>query len=265
MKNRKTWRLTIIATVVFLLAAGVYFVIIPVQESKKLEQEINDRFGWLTDYTPPLDGHLTPGRVEAFIQVREAVQRNCRIFQGILEDIIAVESVEADEKMTAGEKASKGMDSFKSMFSAAPAFLEFMDARNAALLEVGMGLGEYVYIYLASYGPQLSRETGSVYADMDEAYLSQRARSEFAMILENQVAALTAAGQESSNPDLISDLRMQIANMEKASKAPPWPNGPGGTLGESLAPFREQIDALYCSGIVKTELLQKNRGLNFGG
>jgi hypothetical protein len=32
--------------------------------------------------------------------------------------------------------------SLKSMLSAAPTFLEFMDARNRALLAEGMGMGE---------------------------------------------------------------------------------------------------------------------------
>jgi hypothetical protein len=36
-------------------------------------------------------------------------------------------------------------------------------------------------------------------------------------------------------------------------------------LGETLAPYQERLEKLYCSGIVKTELLQKNRGLNFKG
>jgi hypothetical protein len=34
---------------------------------------------------------------------------------------------------------------------------------------------------------------------------------------------------------------------------------------ESLAPYRERLAELYCAGIVKIELLQKNRGLNLEG
>jgi hypothetical protein len=32
-----------------------------------------------------------------------------------------------------------------------------------------------------------------------------------------------------------------------------------------LAPYQQQLDELYCSGLVKLELLQKNRGLQFEG
>ena len=264
-KKRKKWRLLIAATVIFFLVAGIAFVIVPVQKSKRLEQSLNDRFGWPTDYRPAREGNIPPGRVESFIRVREAVQANCRIFQGILDDVISLEAIEADEEMSAGEKTSESLDSFKSMFSAAPAFLEFMDARNSALLENDMGLGEYFYLYLASYGPQLALEKDSPYTDMEEAFISARTRHEFAIILENQLADITAAGQDSTPQELVDDLRSQIDRMKNTPGAAPWPEGPVGKLQESLTPYLERIETLYCSGIVKTELLQKNRGLNFGG
>ena len=263
MRNKKKWRFLTIATVVFLLGAGIYFVLIPVQESKRLEQSLVDRFDWPEKYTPPTAGLIPPERVEAFIRVREAVQTNCAIFQGILDDIISLEAVEADQEMSVAEKTSKGLGSFKSMFNAAPAFLEFMDARNIALLEEEMGLGEYLYLYLATYGPQLAREPDSPYAEMEEAYISQRTRHEFALILGNQLTALETSSQRASQQELLADLRTQIERLERPSKSSPWPNGPVGMLGETLAPYREQLEKLYCSGIVKTELLQKNRGLNF--
>jgi hypothetical protein len=264
-KGRKKWRILGVATVIFLLVAGIAFVIVPVQKSKRLEQALNDRFGWSTDYQPVMDGTIPPERMEAFIRIREAVQPNCRTFQGILDDIISLEAIEADKEMSAGEKTSESLDSLKSMFSAAPAFLEFMDARNTALLENDMGLGEYIYLYLASYGPQLAREADSQYADMEEAFVSPRTRHEFAIILESQLASIKAAGQESAQHELRGDLRNQIEELGKASGGPPWPEGPVGRLRDSLIPYQERIEDLYCSGIVKTELLQKNRGLNFGG
>jgi hypothetical protein len=265
MRNKKKWRFLTIATVLFFLGAGIYFVILPVQESKRLEQSLVDRFDWPEKYTPPATGSVPPERVEAFIRVREAVQPNCAIFQGILNDIISLEAVEADQEMSAAEKTSKGLGSFKSMFNAAPAFLEFMDARNLALLEEEMGLGEYFYLYLAAYGPQLAREPDSPYAAMEEAYMGQRTRQEFALILGNQLTALESSSQAASNQELLADLRAQIEGLASPSKSPPWPNGPVGMLGETLSPYRDHLEKLYCSGIVKTELLQKNRGLNFKG
>jgi hypothetical protein len=203
--------------------------------------------------------------VEKFIRVREAVQTNCAIFQGILDDVINLETIESSQDMSAGQKASEGFDSFKSMFSAAPAFLEFMDARNISLLSEGMGLGEYIYIYLAAYGPQLAEESESRYADQDEAFISPRVRDEFVQILGNQLAALEGADPDSSLLSLMADLKAQITTLQDGPDSSPWPDGPPGATRESLEPYQARIANLYCRGIVQTELLQKNRGLNFEG
>ena len=264
-KGSRGWRLLALATVLFFIVAGIYFVIVPVQESKRHEQTLIERFGWADKYTPSIDGSIPPHRVEAFIRVREAVQTNCADYQGILDDIIDLEALETDKDMSAGEKTSRGLGSFKSMFSAAPKMLEFMDARNTTLLAEEMGLGEYIYIYLAAYGEQLTREPDSRYSEMEDAYISPRTRKEFVHILENQLGELESAGPDTSHSDLIAELRGEIGALEDKSHPSPWPNGAGSMTSESLAPYRERLVELYCAGIVKIELLQKNRGLNLEG
>ena len=226
-KSGRGWRLLALATVLFFIAAGIYFVIIPVQESKRHEQTLIERFGWANRYTPSIDGSIPPQRVEAFIRVREAVQTNCADYQGILDDIVGLEALETDQDMSAGEKTSKGLDSFKSMFSAAPKMLEFMDARNTTLLTEEMGLGEYIYIYLAAYGEQLAREPDSRYSDMEDAYMSPRTRGEFVHMLGNQLGELESAGPDTSHPGLLAELRGEIGALEDKSHPSPWPNGAG--------------------------------------
>ena len=151
------------------------------------------------------------------------------------------------------------------MFSAAPKMLEFMDARNTTLLAEEMGLGEYIYIYLAAYGEQLAREPDSRYSEMEDAYMSPRTRGEFVHILENQLGELESAGPDTTQSGLIAELRGEIGALEDKSHPSPWPNGAGGMTRESLAPYQERLAELYCAGIVKIELLQKNRGLNLDG
>lgn len=261
--SRARWRIFVLATIAFFIFAGIWFIAIPVKKSKGLEQSLIDKFGWTYAYTPPAAGFIPAERLERFVRVRKAVQDNCAIFQGILNDILKLETIEADQDMPAGEKASESMESFKSMFSAAPAFLEFMDARNQALLTEEMGLGEYTHIYLAAYGPQLAAESTSKFSGQDEAYISARTRSEYARILGNQVVALEASGEAAS--EQIAGLQTEITVLKDSQASSPWANGPPAVTRESLAPFREKLNELYCDGIVKIELLQKNRGLNFGG
>ena len=263
--SRRRGKLVTLAVVIFFVAAGYHFFIVPIQQSKKLEQALIDQFGWANRYTPPANGYLEPARVEAFMHVREAVQANCVIFQRILDRVIRLERIETDPDLSAGQKASEGFDSLKSMLSAAPTFLEFMDARNQALLAEGMGLGEYMYLYLAAYGPQLANESNSRYAEQEDAFISHRAREEYIQILRNQLDALDLAGPETSHPQLKAALHGEVDRLKDSLENSPWPDGPPLATRESLMPYQPQIDELYCEGMVRVELLQKNRGLSFEG
>ena len=76
--------------------AGIWFFILPIQQSKQLENSVIDQFGWATRYTPPVDGIIQPDRLERFIRVREAVQANCRFFQNIMDNVIRLETLDSD-------------------------------------------------------------------------------------------------------------------------------------------------------------------------
>jgi len=263
--KHRGWRYLTIAAILFVLGAGGWMLLAPIQQAKQLERSVTDRFGWANQYTPPADGFIAPGRLERFIQVRKAVQPGCKAFQGILDDVISLETIESDPGLPAGEKVSEGVDSFKGMFGAIPTLVAYMDARNSALLDQEMGLGEYIYIYLAAYAEQLAQDTRGRYAGQEEAHLSPRARKEYVQILGNQLAALQAAHRDAATNALATDLQTEMAALEDASHATPWPEGPPAKTAGSLAPYRDRLSPLYCEGVVRIELLQKNKGLNFDG
>ena len=265
--KHRGWRYLMIASIVFVLGAGIWYLMLPIQQSKKLEHSVIDRFGSATRYIPPADGVIQPDRLEGFIRVRETVQANCRAFQNIMDNVIKLETLESDPNLPAGEKVSEGFDSLKSMFSAAPTFLDFMDTRNTALLTEEMGLGEYIYIYLAAYGELLALEPQGKYVDQEEAYLSPRSRREFVRILGNQLTALQSGqwDQDASAVALSAELQAEMAALEDGSHSSPWPAGPPLKTAESLAPYRDQLSPLYCEGVVQIEILQKNKGFSFEG
>ena len=263
--SQRRWKLIALAVVIFFVAAGYHFFIAPIQQSKKLEQALIDRYDWANRYTPPANGFIEAERVKAFLQVREAVQTNCNTFQAIFDSVIRIENIDEDPDMSTGEKMSEVFGTVKSMYGAAPAFLIFMDARNQALLDMEMGIGEYMYIYLASYGPQLANEHNSRYAEQEDAFISQRARDEYIQILRNQLDALDLAGPETSYPQLKAALNGEVDRLKDSLETSPWPDGPPPATRESLMPYQPQIDELYCEGVVRVELLQKNRGLSFEG
>jgi len=249
----------------FVIVSGFYFLTKGVRDAKHIEQTLIDRFGWAEDFIPPLDGSIDPQRIEAFIRVREAVQAGCADYQAVLISINSLEELESNQEDSASEVASTGLQGLKSAFSAGPKMVKFSTTRNQALLDEEMGLGEYLYIYLTAYGEQLDRESASDFSNTEEAYVSERARKEYAQILANQLLALETGELQSNYPELVAALRAEIEALNDGSHMSPWPKGPIGEAQDSLNPYLQHLDNLYCSGIVKIELLQKNRGFRLEG
>ena len=267
-KKAKSKRRGLILTglvIVFVIASGFYFLTAGVRSAKHIEQTLIDRFDWADNYTPAIDGYIAPQRIEAFIRVREAVQPGCSDFQAVLTSISELDKLDTDQGKPASEVASTGLQALKSAISAGPKMVKFSTTRNQALLAEEMGLGEYLYIYLTTYGEQLANESTSEFAATEEAYISDRTREEYTQILTNQLQALQTSELKTSSPNQETYLRVEIAALTDGSHPSPWPNGPVGKAQESLAPFQQQLAGLYCSGVVKIELLQKNRGFNLDG
>jgi hypothetical protein len=261
-RSGHSWRLLTVGVAVFLLAAGIYFLFASTRESKRLEQNLIDQFGWAEEYTPAADGKIPLQRLQAFLNVRVAVQSSCADYKEVLDGIIGLEEIETDTGMTGEEKASKSIGGLKSMIGVGPKMLQFMEARNGSLQAEEMGLGEYFYIYLATYGEQLAEAPSSPYANKEEAYISTRTRNEYVQILNNQLSITDSQPELQKFSELI---RQEVDALESGSHISPWPKGPPALIRDSIAPFQEQLSDLYCEGIVSIELLQKNRGFGFKG
>ena len=264
-RDKRKGCLVIALTISFVIASGFYFLSTGVREAKHIEQTLIDRFGWADDYVPPLDGSIEPQRISAFIRIREALQSDCADYQAVLISINALDELETDRETSRSEVASAGLEGFKSAFSAGPKMLKFSKTRNQALLDEEMGLGEYLYIYLTAYGEQLAGESTSEFSNMEEAYVSERARKEYVQILANQLLGLQDSTLLTVYPNLETDLQAEIEALNDGSHTSPWPDVPVGKSRELLAPYQQRLADLYCSGIVKIELLQKNRGFQLEG
>ena len=260
-KKRLTWKFVTIAAVVFFVGAGVYYLLDSTSDSKRLEQNLIDQYGYADSYVPTADGRIAADRIERFIRVRQAVQASCADYREVLDGVLGLASIETEPGISGREAASRGIKGFKSIMHVGPIMLRFMDARNRALLAEEMGIGEYMYLYIAAYGPQIADAPSSPYVDMEEAYISERARLEFTGILNNQL----------SRPDIALDdpsrtlIEQEIKVLEEGTRSSPWPDGPPSPTRDSLTSYETEISSLHCEGIVAIELLQKNRGFNLGG
>jgi hypothetical protein len=245
---------------VVIVAATLAYM--PIWEIKRIEQTLNDRYGEAVAFTPAPDGSVPPERVEAFLRVRKDVFVLCQEFQGKISEIIQLESLEQDESVPKAIAAWNGISGFKKLLGFGPLFLNFMDTRNRALLKEQMGLGEYLYIYVLAYNEQLRHTKDTIPADFEEAHVGLRARKELIQILENQLESITSGADGPADEELAASLRDQIASLRDGRQSLPWEDGLPPAIAASLEPHSEPLSQLYCEGIAKVELMQKNKGFN---
>jgi hypothetical protein len=256
---KKTWRTGcgyVVASLIFFAGVTGFVALRPVREAKRGEQDLNDRFGEFSTFSPAPDGSLAPDRIEAFIAVREHLREPCAMFQEHRDQFEELGRLEEQGELSSGDI----IDGFKAAFGFGPGFLNLVRTRNSALSDVGMGLGEYSYIYVLAYGDQLS----ALLEEMSRDHLIKpRTRRELTQILRNQLASLGSPPHNGTHREHGLMLQEEIAALEKGILVFPWQDGLPPSLAASLAPYEDQLDTLFCDATVRFELRQKNK--NPGG
>lgn len=262
-RKRSGWgREIAILAVVALVVTAAILIGRPIWKAKQIEQTLNDRYGEAVTFVPEPDGSIPPERVEAFLGVREQVVEYCPALQEKIGFFIRLDTLEQDENTPKALAAWEGIRVFKKSIGFGPAFLRFMRIRNRALLKEEMGLGEYFYIYVLAYMEQLRHLENTILAEVEDAHVGPRARTELIQILENQLELLVSGDVQPASADLAADLRDQIARLSDGRQTLPWEDGLPPALTASFEPYADQLARLYCDGIAKIELSQKNKGLN---
>jgi hypothetical protein len=254
------------------LGFGAYFVkgvvedvVGEVERSERAESALVEKYGRFRDFTPPAGGAIPPERVETFLAAREIMAPD----REELESALALLSSTDDD---AAERRGGAIDKMRAGMGLVPKLIGYYSARNGALLEAGMGNGEYAYLYTLAYyswlgkspadGPPFTlvgdsdRDGTRFHSDFgaeDESDVRER-RLERALpslnrrllpILINQRAALDdlETGDEPAGWRLA--LADEITAMETDPDRIPWQDGLPEVIAESLEPFRERLDAAY--------------------
>jgi hypothetical protein len=256
---KKTWRTGcayVVGSLIFFAGVTGFIALRPVREAKRGEQDLNDRFGEFSAFLPAPDGSVAPDRIEAFIAVRERLREPCEVFQRHQERMEELGRMEEEGELSSGDI----LDGFKAAIGFGPGFLGLMRTRNSALSEVGMGLGEYSYIYVLAYGNQLSSLLGEMSRDR---LIKPRTRRELAQILFNQLSSPAAQNEDQVNGNLRAAIQEEIVALDSGAHAFPWQDGSPPSVEASMAPFQDRLDELFCEAAVRFELRQKNK--NPGG
>ena len=238
-----------------------------VEAAERAEDRLEAEYGLVREFTPPMDGRLALDRVETFLAVRElmAPQRTS------LE-----ESVEALAPAAGKGGAIGGLRAARAGISMAPRILEFAKVRNEALLEVGMGSGEYAWMYWLTYHGWLghpadesllndimearSESDGSMQMHidgMDTEHMERRLRRDLEAMLRNLEGEIAADSERAELKELVAG---ELAAMDDDPSRMPWEDGLPEVFVVGLDPYRDRLEASYSPATNIFELLELDSG-----
>jgi len=278
-----------ILIVAALVGGGYFFVREIVDEVKELEatsEELTAAYGRMADYCPPPAGDLPAERIETFLDVRRASEpvrtELADAFKSVSQQIRRAEEDQQEESV---------FDVLKIIGDGAgilPGMFTYFKARNRALLDYGMGRGEYAYLYIVVYYSWLGHSPadgppfqitdghprgGGIQWQVDEdskpgqpqspaeiearrrAQITRLARDIALPILRNQLAALTESPEDEAHEQWRRQLAEEIRFLEEEPERLPWAEGLPTVMRDALEPFREPLERSYDRQINALELM----------
>ena len=256
----------VVVIVIGLVVAGYFFIRSTTQgfrDSQGLMKTLEQRYGPPEAYVPSPDGVIGTDRLEVFLAVREASGEARKGLEASLETL--AKDRESEE---AGGRRSRGVfSSIRAGIGMIPQFSTFVRSRAQALLDRGMGLGEYYYIYVVAYYSWLKKSPedgsgiqlrggnfGSVNRNSEDAremsrdMTLRRIHRAVLPMLEKQLAGLRAAAGSRGGrggEKWAAALETEIKPMETDPFRIPWPDGVPEVIGKSLGPYRDRLESTY--------------------
>lgn len=234
-----------------------------VEAAERAEQRLEAEYGLVREFTPPADGRIPTDRMDVFLSVRESMTPQ-RV--ALTEAVAALAPTDGEGGTVGGLRAARAG------INMAPRTLDFARARNEMLLEVGMGPGEYAWIYWLTYHAWLghpagesllhdimevrSESNGSVemhFDGMDTERITRRFRRDISAMLQNLDEALRA---ESAGTQLGELVAAELAAIEADPKRFPWEDGLPEAFAVGLDPYRNQLEESYSPATNPFELLE---------
>ena len=217
----------------------------PLGSASRARDRLEARFGAPGDFRPAPDGAIPAERLRAFLDVGARLAGSCEESEDLQAKMRRVERLDEGELPSGREVAGSTRGLAFVTAEIAPFIGTFFDRRNQALLEAEMGLGEYAYIFALAYRDRIAGEPtrGELFF---EGGLSPDVLGALRSCLSNQLDGATGddapAGRHRS-------LEREIRLMREDPQRLPWADRLPDAVQESLAPFRDRLDDIYCASI----------------
>ncbi|MDH3814761.1 MAG: hypothetical protein OEV48_09755 [Acidobacteriota bacterium] len=216
---------------------------------------IEEQFGPQEAYVPPASGVPSDDRIEVFLGVRRAFAEPCADLTQAEKQMQKMDTFDDQDEVDRMEVMREAFSLTKSMMGVGPVLGHFYELRNQSLLDAGMGLGEFTYIFALAYNDRLLEEP-----EGDQLFgptvTNRRVRRALLTMLESQLEVLQTGGGEETD---IEALEAEIAAMQADDRRIPWQDGVPPAITEALAPYRAELDELYCPALAPLELMINER------
>lgn len=224
------------------------------ESANEARAEIDERFGDVRAFTPAPGPAPAAEAVERFVAVREATQP-ARARLGTIFDRLPTSDAQAQEL-----ESKEGLAMFREVagiagagFSLGGRMGDFFSARNDAMLEHEIGMGEYAWLYCLSYIAWLQHPLAPAgMSDEDapvEIDLGDELGSEAWDLVRVELRAMIERQFETLPPDVPADWRETLAAevelLRADEKRMPWQDGLPEAALTTLLPFRERLEATY--------------------
>jgi hypothetical protein len=258
--------------VVIVIAAGVSFMCYrwvkdtteAVDEASRVERELEEQYGPVRAFTPPAGPGVPADRMEAFLAVREALT-------GRRDELAS--AVTGLASAGDGGGVVSGLRVARAGVSLAPLTLGFAGDRNRALLDAGMGMGEYTWIYWFSYDAWLGHPAGDselheimnrpstghgsvqmhVDGGMEPEQIVWRLRRDITAMLKNLEGELA---DDPEQTELLEAVTTELAELEADPERVPWQTGLPEIFATGMEPYRERLEATYSRATNPFELIE---------
>ncbi len=215
------------------------------------------------EYTPDRSGAIPAERMAIFLDIR----RRLKPVQGELLDVHgAIRNVESVSEPADEQSTRESLELLKpvpkSMFKLAFYLAEYSTTRNELLLERGMGLGEYSWIYVIAhyswleYDPSRLIESSSnprVYQDRVAGQVREMIRRH-----------IEGSGEGASEMKRLESWRNDLELFDSDPERVPFRQNLPLEIIESLEPHRDELIALYSPELDELALMRTHRkGIKF--
>lgn len=217
-----------------------------------------ERYGEIPSYRPEPDGTIGADRLDAFLAARDRLRPRRERVEN------ALTLLSGGDAIRRAGPLPKVRGTFGLLRNLGP----FHRERNEALMDAGVGLGEYYYLYTLAYyswlgkspadGPpfKIVGEKGyllETIEDLEEpavrTYRTEQARMSLNRLLlpvfRSQLGAVSSLPPGEAVENWEATLAAEIAALEADTRRLPWQDGLPVAVERSLRPYRERLSESY--------------------